>query len=451
MAFRPSRAARESAPGESAPQDASQGEPVVNELARGEPVPHEPAPNDALARACAGRSAAMQCLRAAAARVAPHPTTVLLAGETGTGKGVLARAIHASSPRREAPFVQVDCAGLAGPLLEAELYGVARGAYTGAHESRAGRFEAAAAGTLFLDEIAELPLSGQAKLLRALEEGTFERVGETRTRRLRARVIAATHVDLERAVAEGRFRADLYFRLRVVALVVPPLRARVEDLEAWVGRAAERAAERLGRRAVDAIRFEPEAIARLAAHAWPGNLRELFHLVEAASIWADGPVDAALVERLLPSSLPSPSPSPSPGPCPGPCPAPARGAGDEGDASVGARGLVRTPLEHELARARGNLSLAARRLGMPRSTLRARIGRDDPVRRMRRLRGGGGAVVDAAGGVDAAEGFDVAAPPSRPAGSADGEGDGEGDGREAAPDQAQGDQREGALVEPGEE
>jgi len=382
-------------------------EPVVCNAAAG-----EPGQRGALARACAGRSVEMRRLRAAAARVAPHSTTVLLAGETGTGKGVLARAIHAASPRCDAPFVQVDCAGLAGPLLEAELYGVARGAYTGAHESRPGRFEAAEAGTLFLDEIAELPLSGQAKLLRALEEGTFERVGETRTRRLRARVIAATHVDLERAVVEGRFRADLYYRLRVVALVVPPLRTRVEDLEAWIERAAERAAERLGldrRRVdgppVDGLRFEPEAIARLAAHAWPGNLRELFHLVEAAAIWADGPiVDAALVERLLPG--------------PAPCPA---------------------PLEQELARARGNLSLAARRLGMPRSTLRARIGRDDPACRMRRLRGGRRAAGDETG-----------EPRPRPPRSSAWR-EGEGEGREPAPHQAQGDQREHALVEPGEE
>jgi DNA-binding NtrC family response regulator len=380
----------------------------------------------------------MQRLRVAAARVAPHPTTVLLAGETGTGKGVLARAIHAASPRRGAPFVQVDCAGLAGPLLEAELYGVARGAYTGAHESRAGRFEAAGAGTLFLDEIAELPLSGQAKLLRALEEGTFERVGETRTRRLRARVIAATHVDLERAVSEGRFRADLYFRLRVVALVVPPLRARVEDLEAWIERAAERAAERLDRPAPG---FDPEAIARLVAHGWPGNLRELFHLVEAAAIWAEGPVvDAALVERLLPSPA---------------------------------------PLEPELARARGNLSLAARRLGIPRSTLRARIGRDDPAHRMRRLRRGRRAGRDAGGTGevggpgeagdmgDAGDAGNVgeagdtggegdageaggAGDAGRPPGSAGGEARREGEGREAAPHQAQGDEGQRAPVELGE-
>jgi len=375
-------------------------QPVQHDTVSQEAAPRDSGAQGTLAHACAGRSAVMQRLRTAAERVAPHPTTVLLAGETGTGKGVLARAIHAASPRCDAPFVQVDCAGLAGPLLEAELYGVARGAYTGAHESRAGRFEAAGAGTLFLDEIAELPLSGQAKLLRALEEGTFERVGETRTRRLRARVIAATHVDLERAVAEGRFRADLYFRLRVVALVVPPLRARVEDLEVWIERAAQRAAGRLGLglgcRDADGLRFEPDAIARLAGHAWPGNLRELFHLVEAAAIWAEGPVvDAALVERLLPSPPPCSPPSPP-------------------------------PLEQELARARGNLSLAARRLGMPRSTLRARIGRDDPVGRMRRLRGG-----------------------RRAGGSADGERQAEG--RQAAPDQAQGDQGEGSLVEPGEE
>ncbi|HKK50885.1 MAG TPA: sigma-54 dependent transcriptional regulator, partial [Myxococcota bacterium] len=379
---------------------------------------------NALALACAGHSAAMERLRVAAARVAPHATTVLLTGETGTGKGRLARALHEASGRCRRPFVHVDCAGLAGPLLEAELYGVARGAFTGAHDSRAGRFEAAAAGSLFLDEIAELPLSGQTKLLRALEEGTFERIGETRTRRLEARVIAATHVDLERAVAEGRFRADLYFRLRVVALWVPPLRARGPDLMDWLERAGRRAAQRLGR---PVPTFEPGAIALLRLHDWPGNLRELFHLVEAAAIWSDGPIGPALVEQLLPPSEPRPSAEPAPSSTPT-APIPTRV--DETDPAAGdAGGPAGDPsadrLRREVDRAGGNLSLAARRLGMPRSTLRARLGRDDAARRMRRLRlrsaGPGGAGWQA------------------------------GEGREPAPDQAQGDQRERDPVEPREE
>lgn len=366
----------------------------------------------------------MKALRLAACRVAPYPTTVLVTGETGTGKGVLARAIHRASPRRTEPFVHVDCGGLAGPLLEAELYGVARGAFTGAHESRSGRFESAGAGTLFLDEIAELPLSGQTKLLRALEEGTFERVGETRARRLGARIIAATHVDLDRAIREGRFRADLFFRLRVVSLHVPPLRLRPEDLPAWIERAAHRAASRLSR---PVPRFEPQALDHLKRHSWPGNLRELFHVVEAASIWTDGPVDVPLVERLL-------SPPPPPPPPSIPASAPVAPGSPEasirsGDAPPGVSraappgcwpaggGPGRDQIARALEESRGNLALAARKLGMPRSTLRARVGRDDPVRRMRRRR--------------------------RRQGS--------GDRGESTPDQAQGDQGQSDAVELREE
>jgi DNA-binding NtrC family response regulator len=320
-----------------------------------------------LEAACGGRSAKMQGLREAAIRVAPYPTSILLTGETGTGKGVIARAIHAASLRRSSPFVHVDCAGLAAPLLEAELYGVARGAYTGAHESRHGRFEAAGTGTLFLDEIAELPLTGQLKLLRVLEEGTFERVGETAPRRLQARVIAATHADLEAAVAERRFRADLYFRLRVAALRVPPLRERREDLGEWIESAAQRAALRLG---VSPIRLDRAAWELLLQHEWPGNLRELFHLLEAATIWSEGGrVDAALVRRLLPELDLS------------------IGASGEDSPHEGEpEGRRDSPLAQEIDRADGNLSRAARRLGIPRSTLRARAGLDDAAGRMRSLR-----------------------------------------------------------------
>ncbi len=305
----------------------------------------------------------MQRLREAIDRVARHPTAVLLTGETGTGKGFVARRLHRQSPRRDAPFVHVDCAGLADGLLEAELYGVARGGYTGAQHSRAGRFEVAGRGTLFLDEVGELSISGQRKLLRVLEEGVFERVGETRPRRLGARVVAATHVDLALAVARGDFRADLFHRLRVLSLHVPPLRERCAELDGWIDRAAERAGRRLG---TAPPRLEPDARASLCAHPWPGNLRELFHLVEAAAVLADGvPISASRVDGLLADSLRT-------------------------LAAVGAaEAIVREPCERtrrELEAARGNLSLAARRLGIPRSTLRYRLGLDDALTRVRRAR-----------------------------------------------------------------
>ena len=307
----------------------------------------------------------MQRLRAAATKVARFPTAVLITGETGTGKGAVARALHLASPRRGEPFVHVDCAGLVDSLLEAELYGVARGGYTGATRCRAGRFETVGGGTLFLDEVGELSPAGQVKLLRVLEEGTFERIGETKTRRLRARVVAATHVDLAEAVAERRFRADLFYRLRVLALVVPPLRERREDLMAWIARAAQRAAERLK---CTAPRFEAAALALLHAHSWPGNLRELFHVVEAATILSDSVrIEAELLEGLL-----------SGGPQ----------VVSRGCASSDERQAARRAAEMELERARGNLSRAARCLGIPRSTLRYRLGLDDAIKRGRRRREG---------------------------------------------------------------
>ena len=178
----------------------------------------------------AGDSAVVAQLRHALRRIARADATVLLRGETGTGKGLAARLLHDASPRAAAPFAHVDCAALAPSVIESELFGHERGAFTGADAARAGRLEAAARGTLFLDEIAELEPRLQAKLLRALQDRAFERVGGTRTLALGARVVAATHRDLRRAVAEGSFRADLYFRLQVCEVTLPPLRERLEDL-----------------------------------------------------------------------------------------------------------------------------------------------------------------------------------------------------------------------------
>ena len=318
-----------------------------------------------------GGSDAVRRLRWAIRRIARFPIAVLLVGETGTGKGTVARTLHRASPRSEEPFVHVDCAGLVDGLLEAELYGVAKGAFTGAQQCRAGRFETAGEGTLFLDEVGELSATGQIKLLRVLEEGTFERIGETKTRRLHARVIAATHVDLEAAVARGRFRQDLFFRLRVLSLEVPPLREQIEDFEEWIDRASSRAAARLGCRTPE---FDQTALDRLRVHPWPGNLRELFHVVEAAAVLSDAcPIDAALIEDLLrplgrKASLNRGLPT------------------GQGEAHAKAK-HGRRLAEIEVERAFGNLSLAARRLGVPRSTLRYRLGLDDAISRGRRLRG----------------------------------------------------------------
>jgi transcriptional regulator with GAF, ATPase, and Fis domain len=219
--------------------------------------------------------------------------TVLLTGESGTGKEVVARAIHSHSPRRNGPFVAVSCGALPGELLESELFGHVRGAFTGAVRDRVGRFELALGGTLFLDEIGDLPLHLQVKLLRVLQERAFERVGDSRTRSVDTRIIAATNVDLGRAVAGGRFREDLYYRLRVVPIEIPPLRERVEDIEPLARSILTRVAERQHR----ALRFSPSAIRTLVQYSWPGNVRELENAIEYA-------VAIAQSETILPENLP---------------------------------------------------------------------------------------------------------------------------------------------------
>ncbi|MCX6543407.1 MAG: sigma-54 dependent transcriptional regulator [Acidobacteria bacterium] len=204
--------------------------------------------------------------------------TVLITGESGTGKELLARLIHDQSPRRQGPFVAVNCGALPHELLEAEMFGHARGAFTGAVRDRIGRCEAASDGTLFLDEVGDLPLALQVKLLRVLQDGTFERLGENQTRTSRARVVTATHVDLSKSVREGRFREDLYYRLRVVPIEIPPLRRRREDIEPLAQVLLARVCARHGR----ALRFSPDALRVLLGHDWPGNVREMENALEYA-------------------------------------------------------------------------------------------------------------------------------------------------------------------------
>jgi two-component system, NtrC family, response regulator AtoC len=237
-------------------------------------------------RAVVAASAPMRHVLHLAARVAPHPTTVLVTGESGTGKEVVARAIHRMSPRRDRAFVGVNCAAIPEQLLESELFGHARGAFTGAVNERRGLFEEADGGTLLLDEIGELPASLQAKLLRVLQEGTLRRVGETRERRVDVRLIAATARDLAAEVAAGRFREDLFYRLNVVHVAIPPLRERPEDVEELAAVLLERASARAGRR----LRFGPGAMASLRARSWPGNVRELENVIERAVVLARGDV-----------------------------------------------------------------------------------------------------------------------------------------------------------------
>jgi two-component system response regulator HydG len=218
-------------------------------------------------------------------QVAPMKSTVLLSGESGVGKELIAEAIHYQSPRRSKPLVKVNCGALPEGLIESELFGHEKGAFTGAIQQRKGRFELADGGTLFLDEISEMPLSTQVKLLRVLQEGEFERVGGAQTLKVDVRLITATNVDLEAAVAEGRFRKDLFYRLNVIHLTIPPLRERVEDISLLALHFLDKFCLENDR---PAMGFSPEAMRALKSYSWPGNVRELQNAVERAVALVNG-------------------------------------------------------------------------------------------------------------------------------------------------------------------
>jgi len=265
------------------------------------------------AYAIVAESPAMKEVLRLVQKVAPAKTTVLIAGESGTGKELIARALHEMSPRAERPFVAVNCGAIPEQLIESELFGHAKGAFTGASGAKRGLFEEADGGTLLLDEIGDLPLHLQVSLLRVLQEGEVRRVGDARTIRVDVRVLAATHLDLAQAVAAGTFREDLFYRLNVVALELPPLRERTEEIEPLARRFLARHAVRLG---IPEKPLPAEALRRLRAWRWPGNVRELENALERALVLSEGDeIDPdAFPEELRAAAAPSgPPPEPATG------------------------------------------------------------------------------------------------------------------------------------------
>ncbi|HWP36677.1 MAG TPA: sigma-54 dependent transcriptional regulator [Gemmatimonadales bacterium] len=294
------------------------------------------------------RARSMQPVLELVRRIAPSDAHVLITGEHGTGKEVIANHIHAASHRAGRPWVPVNVGGLSEGLFESELFGHVKGAFTDAKQDRVGRFEMADGGTLFLDEIGNVPLAQQAKLLRVIETGEVERVGSSRARRVDVRIISATNADLRAAVSAGRFREDLLFRLNTVEIRLPPLRDRPEDIPLLAAHALERFNGRYGRTLAG---FEPAALEALLAHRWPGNVRELLHAIERAVLVAGG-------ERVTPSDL---------------------GLGRaDGDVAVALEQMTLEDVERHLIRralerAGGNVSEAAKALGLSRSALYRRL------------------------------------------------------------------------------
>ncbi len=284
-------------------------------------VPGEPGAQGRRYTEIIGRGQRMIELQQIIGKVADAPSTVLVQGESGTGKELVATALHEKSSRRERPFIKINCAAIPRELVEAELFGFEKGAFTGAVQSKPGRFELADGGTLFLDEIGEIPLEMQVKLLRAIQESEFERVGGVKTTRVEVRLIAATSRDLTREIAAGRFREDLFYRLNVVPIFLPPLRERREDIPLLVEHFRQKYNARL-KKNVGTI--EDDALAALAAYSWPGNIRELENVLERTILFAEG---VAIRAADLPASLRQSAPSPdeahgAPGVVPGSPPGP---------------------------------------------------------------------------------------------------------------------------------
>lgn len=307
-----------------------------------------------------GQSAPMTAIHEIIRKVAPQTTTVLITGETGTGKELIARAIHRQSSRKDQPFIKINCAAIAGNLVESELFGYEKGAFTGAIAAKPGKFELAHRGTLFLDEVGEVPREMQPKLLQAIQDQSFERVGGLKTISVDVRLITATNRNLLADVREGKFREDLYYRLSVFPIHVPPLRERQEDIPTLTDYFLEKFNRKLGRR-IEGI--DPEVRAALAAHPWPGNIRELEHLIERMVLMAEGPT---LTLALVPPDVAASA---------------GETAGAQGSAETAGHDVLKSHMEEMekqiisrcLEENDGNVTRAAARLGLSRKGLQLKM------------------------------------------------------------------------------
>jgi DNA-binding NtrC family response regulator len=325
-------------------------------------IAHSGAQPENWERLLIGESREMQRVRRTIELAGPRRATVLITGESGTGKERAAQALHLASPRRRNPWVPVNCTALPESLLEAELFGHTRGAFTGAMQSRVGRFEQANGGTIFLDEIGDLPLDLQSKLLRVLQEREFQRLGSSETVRIDVRVVVATNCNLTERIEQGRFREDLYYRLNVIPLTMPPLRQRTADIPILTGHFAAKicALEEIGLKSIDACALE-----KLCAYFWPGNVRQLENAIEAAlALSGDRETLTASDFPLPPSKRETPSSAKIP-----PISLPEGGM----DYETTLAGIERSILQQALEKTGGNKRAAAEMLGMKRTTLSAKV------------------------------------------------------------------------------
>jgi nitrogen regulation protein NR(I) len=358
------------------PFDQEELKKVIEKAARAHDLERQNlhAPGEAPGSPLVGESPAMKAIHEMVARVADSPSTILITGESGTGKGLIAQELHRLSSRREKALIKVNCAAIPKDLVESELFGYEKGAFTGAVGSKPGRFELADGGTLFLDEIGEIPVEIQVKLLRALQESEFERVGGVRTLRVDVRLIAATNRDLKALISDGRFREDLFYRLAVVPMELPPLRDRREDIPVLVAHFVEKFNRRLGKR-VEGV--DPDAMQLLQAYGWPGNIRELENLMERSVLFADGPIVEAsqLPEALREKAPGAPIPVASVGPLAAASPtalAPP-GASMKEIVRQAQAELERELIARALEETGGNVTRAAKRLQISRKSLQVKM------------------------------------------------------------------------------